>query len=182
MTIYKKLLEFQKLGITIIKDGKNEFFKKNGKDSKYCTLNEVLDKVKWPLNELGVVIVFQPESEGLKTLLIDTDSNTEISSYMRYVDCQTPQKVLACNTYYRRASIVGLLGLEEDDDNGNKASTKVYTPQLSPDEKAELATRLNNCKTLDELQLFWEVNQDELKTNKHKVDMVSKRKTQLSAK
>ncbi len=183
--IYSKLLEFQKLGITIIKDGKNDFFKKNGKDSKYCTLNEVLDKVKKPLNDLGIVIIFQPNGDGLTTVLHDTESGTVVESYMKYVDTANAQKMLACNTYYRRGSIVSLLGLEEDDDDGNKAAkipTKKFSPPLTPEEKATLSTHLEKCKTLDELQLYWEVNQADLLKNQNMVDMVAKRKTQLIAK
>ena len=66
MSIQKKLLEFQKLNISVKKDGKNPHFK-----SKYATLNEVLDKVKQPLNNLGVVIIFTPNFDGLETTLYE---------------------------------------------------------------------------------------------------------------
>ena len=75
MSIQKKLLEFQKLNISVKKDGKNPHFK-----SKYATLNEVLDKVKQPLNNLGVVIIFTPNFDGLETTLFDTESETSITS------------------------------------------------------------------------------------------------------
>lgn len=117
MSIYTKLLQIQKENITVTKDGKNPHFK-----SKYATLNEVLDKVKKPLNDAGIVIVQEPTAEGLKTRLIDTEDNSEVSSLMPYVGHDTAQKVLACNTYYRRGSLVSLLGLEDEDDDGNTAS------------------------------------------------------------
>ena len=53
--ITKKLLQFQKLNISVTKDADNPFFK-----SKYVPLNEVLAKVKKPLNDLGVVIIQTP--------------------------------------------------------------------------------------------------------------------------
>ena len=56
MAIYAKLLEFQKQGITITKDATNPHFR-----SSYSSLNEVLDKVKGPLNELGIIIVQRSE-------------------------------------------------------------------------------------------------------------------------
>lgn len=183
--IYTKLLEFQKLGITIIKDGKNSFFKKDGKDSKYCTLNEVLDKVKKPLNDMGVLIVFQPENEGLKTTLYDTESQTEVSSYMKYVDCSNAQKMLACNTYYRRGSIVSLLGLEEDDDDGNKASKEVKPKKdlpLTEAEKTDLQKKLDNCNTIDELNLLWSLDAENYSKNGNIVNLFTKRKTQIEAK
>ena len=77
-SIYTKLLELQKQNISVTKDGNNPHFK-----SKYATLNEVLDKVKAPLNKLGVVILFQPEELGLKTILYDTESDTQISGFMK---------------------------------------------------------------------------------------------------
>ncbi len=116
-TIYHKLLAFQKLNISVKKDGKNPHFK-----SAYATLNEVLDKVKKPLNDIGVVIIFTPELEGLKTTLRDIESGTEITGFMKHVGSDTAQKLLACNTYFRRGSLVSMLGLEDEDDDGTKAS------------------------------------------------------------
>ena len=135
MSIQKKLLEFQKLNISVKKDGKNPHFK-----SKYATLNEVLDKVKQPLNNLGVVIIFTPNFDGLETTLYDIDSETSITSYMKYIGASNAQQILSCNTYYRRGSLISLLGLEDEDDDGNLASAIDYTYLL------------NNCQTLDELK------------------------------
>lgn len=120
--IYTKILRFQKTDITVTKDGKNDYFKKEGKASMYVTLNEVLDKVKRPLNDLGIVILFIPEEQGLRTVLHDTETSTEIQGFMKYVGADNAQKVLACNTYFRRGSLVSMLGLEDEDDDGNTAS------------------------------------------------------------
>jgi len=160
-TIYSKLLQFQKLGISVIKDGKNEFFKKpNGQASKYCTLNEVLDKVKKPLNDLGIVIIFEPQETGLKTILHDTETNTEISGFMKYVDCGNAQKLLACNTYFRRGSLVSILGLEDEDDDGNAASKPNKEPQqkTEPNQKEidKAFDIISNSKTLSELSSNWD--------------------------
>jgi hypothetical protein len=135
MSIQKKLLEFQKLNISVKKDGKNPHFK-----SKYATLNEVLDKVKQPLNNLGVVIIFTPNFDGLETTLFDTESETSITSYMKYIGATNAQQILSCNTYYRRGSLISLLGLEDEDDDGNLASAIDYIYLL------------NNCQTLEELK------------------------------
>jgi len=124
--IYTKLLAFQKLGISVKKDGKNPHFKSN-----YATLNEVLDKVKKPLNDLGVLIIFTPDTDGLTTTLLDTDSQTFVTGLMKYTNCDTPQKVLSCNTYYRRGSLVSLLALEDEDDDGTKASEPVKPSKQS---------------------------------------------------
>ena len=143
--IYKKLLQFQKMNISVMKDGNNPHFK-----SKYATLNEVLDKVKKPLNDLGVVIIFEPNIEGLQTILHCVDSGTEVKGFMKYVDCGNAQKLLACNTYYRRGTLVSLLGLEDEDDDGNKAS--VPTPARVDQVLITVSNDLKSCKDLKELQ------------------------------
>lgn len=123
--IYEKLLKFQKMGITLKKDGENPHFK-----SSYVTLNEVLDKVKKPLNDLGIVILQSPVGSisgggeaGLLTVLHDTEDATEAQCFMPYVDAGNSQKLGSANTYLRRYSLITLLGLEDEDDDGNKAST-----------------------------------------------------------
>lgn len=123
MAIYKKLLEFQKLGIAVTKDATNPHFK-----SRYASLNEVLDKVKGPLNVLGVVIVQKAGTGlmtdyGLYTTLIDTEDDSEITCYVPFVGATDMQKLGGAITYARRYSLVTLLGLEDEDDDGNAAST-----------------------------------------------------------
>ena len=133
------------MNISVMKDGNNPHFK-----SKYATLNEVLDKVKKPLNDLGVVIIFEPNIEGLQTILHCVDSGTEVKGFMKYVDCGNAQKLLACNTYYRRGTLVSLLGLEDEDDDGNKAS--VPTPPKVDEVLITIIKDLEACKNLKELQ------------------------------
>lgn len=136
------------MNISVMKDGNNPHFK-----SKYATLNEVLDKVKKPLNDLGVVIIFEPNIEGLQTILHCVDSGTEVKGFMKYVDCGNAQKLLACNTYYRRGTLVSLLGLEDEDDDGNKAS--VPTPARVDQVLITVSNDLKSCKDLKELQYVY---------------------------
>jgi len=130
--IYKKLLELQKKNITVIKDGKNPHFK-----SSYATLNEVMEKVKAPLNEMNILILQAPEKEGLRTSLIDLDDDTKVECFMPYTaETTTAQKLGSNNTYNRRYSLVTLLGLEDEDDDGNVAS------KPSMQEKAKQAVKV----------------------------------------
>lgn len=119
--IYEQLLKFQQKGITIEKDGKNPHF-----GNTYSTLNEVLEKVTKPLNELGIVIVQGGVNEngivGLKTALYHVESKTEVSCFMPYVGATDSQKLGGANTYLRRYSIITLLGLGDADDDGTVAS------------------------------------------------------------
>ena len=119
--IYKKLLEFQKLKISIVKGSTNPHFKNN-----FANLNEVLSKVTKPLNDLGVVIIQTPVNNdnvaGLETGLYDTEDDTHIKGFLPFTEATNPQKIGSNLTYYRRYSLVTMLGLEDEDDDGNKAS------------------------------------------------------------
>ena len=144
--IYKKLLDFQKLGISIKKDGSNPHFK-----SSYATLNEVLDKVKKPLNDLGILILQMPEKDGLRTKLIDTEDKSDVECFMPYVEIVSAQKLGSNNTYNRRYSLITLLGLEDTDDDGEVGSKQMLT-QFD----VELyKTKLNTVTNLDELKTVW---------------------------
>lgn len=128
MAIHKKLLEFQKKGITLKKDGVNPHFR-----SSYVTLNEVLDKVKGPLNEAGIVIVQAVDTvdgpmgeqvAGLRTALVDTEDDTHVNSFVPFVNTPDMQKLGGAITYARRYALIAMLGLEDEDDDGNTASAK----------------------------------------------------------
>lgn len=116
-TIYTKLLVFQKLGISIKKGETNPHFR-----NKYADINEILGKVTKPLNDLGIVVIQTPDEIGLITTLHDTESGTEITGRLNFVGATDPQKLGSNITYYRRYSLVAMLGLEDDDDDGERAS------------------------------------------------------------
>jgi len=127
-TIYTKLLEFQKKDVAVKRDGQNPHFR-----SSYVTLNEVLAKVKKPLNDLGIVIIQLPQEQGLKTVLYDTETTTSIEAFMPYVEATTAQKLGSNNTYNRRYSLITLLGLEDDDDDGNASVGLQNAPEATKD-------------------------------------------------
>lgn len=120
--IYKKLLEFQKLGISIKKDKKNPHFKND-----YASLNEVLDKVKDPLNKIGIVIIQMPVPEGLETSLLDTEDDSYIKSLVPLINTTDMQKLGGAITYARRYALVSMLALEDEDNDGNDAVAKAPT-------------------------------------------------------
>lgn len=132
--IHKKLLEFQKLNITIEKDAVNPHFK-----NSYSSLNEVLSKVKKPLNDLGIIIIQKPQCwdetpqgmySGLITKLIDTEDDSEVDSFVPFVNATDMQKLGGAITYARRYSLVSMLGLEDADDDGNTASAPETLPTI----------------------------------------------------
>lgn len=130
--IYKKLLEFQKLGISIKKDKRNPHFKND-----YASLNEVLDKVKRELNRLGVVVVQKSGSGvnhdwGMYTMLIDTEDDSEITSYVPYVNPTDMQKLGGAITYARRYALVSMLALEDEDLDGENAIDTQKSVKTAP--------------------------------------------------
>lgn len=138
--IYSKLLEFQKKGISIVKGSQNPHFK-----NRYADMNEVLDKVIKPLNELGIVVVQSPEVynyreaslvSGLRTRLHDTESDTYVESYTPFINPVDMQKLGGAITYARRYSLIAMLGLEDEDDDGNRASTSP-TAHRAPQEEVD---------------------------------------------
>lgn len=147
--IYKKLLEFQKLGISIRKDKRNPHFK-----NEYASLNEVLDKVKAELNKLDVVIEQKPGIEwcgtscerGLRTRLHDTEDETYTESFTPFINPTDMQKLGGAITYARRYALVSMLALEDEDDDGTIASTKTT---ISPE---QACAKLAQAGTLDELK------------------------------
>lgn len=112
--IYKKLLEFQKLGISIRKDKRNPHFKND-----YASLNEVLEKVKGPLNAMGVIIIQTPIEGGLETRLVDIEDETYVNSFVPFINTPDMQKLGGAITYARRYALVSMLALEDEDNDGN---------------------------------------------------------------
>lgn len=113
--IYDKLLEIQKLNIKIEKDSKSVH-------SKYPSLNEVLDKVRKQLNDRGILIIQEPTETGLTTILRDTENAmSEIKCFVPFVGATDMQKLGGAITYARRYSLVTILCLEAEDDDGETA-------------------------------------------------------------
>ncbi|MEJ6011448.1 ERF family protein [Novosphingobium aquae] len=127
MSIHKKLLEFQKLGISIKKDANNPHFK-----SKYADLSEVIGKVRPALTQCGIVMTQLPDEIGLITVLHDPDTDTAITGRINFIGASDMQKLGGAVTYARRYSLVTMLGLEDDDDDGNQAATKPPTAPKAP--------------------------------------------------
>lgn len=129
LTFKQKLLEAQKEIGAIKKDSDNPFFK-----SKYFDINAILAEVKPKLNKYGLIITqaidISENRNVIKTIISDVDSDGYIVSVMYLPDLAKPQDMGSATTYYRRYALQSLLALEAEDDDGNVASGKVYTPEV----------------------------------------------------
>ena len=122
--LFVKLLKVQQKMEVIMKTETNPFFK-----SRYADINTVLSALKPILNEVGIVLL-QPILENkLVTIIADADSDEQLNWVADLPVASDPQKFGAAITYFRRYALVSLFCLEQEDDDGNKASSKSDTDQ-----------------------------------------------------
>lgn len=131
--LYPALLAAQRQFGAVKKDAKNPAFRSN-----YATLQSILETIEGPLWDNGLLVVQQFQydkiahggaaGEGtpiLITRLVHAASGESIESVVAVSskDPHDPQKVGSAITYYRRYSLLSLLGLTpEEDDDGHAAS------------------------------------------------------------
>jgi hypothetical protein len=115
------------------KDANNPAYK-----SKYASLESVLETIEGPLHAAGLVFTQTFDVVGGEVLLVTTLTHAETEQAIvskAPVRCQepnNPQKLGGAITYMRRYSLLALLGLAPEDDDGNAASQPVKTPQARP--------------------------------------------------
>lgn len=119
----------------VSKDSKNPFFK-----SKYFDINQLLEHVE-PLMDKNGLVLLQPINDGCVTTEIHcVDSKEKVISSLTLPNIADPQKIGSAITYYRRYTLASLLGLQAEDDDGNKASKPVKLPKLNEAKLQELLT------------------------------------------
>ena len=129
MSIYKCLSKFHEEVGKISKDSKNPHYK-----SKYADIDTVLDAIRGPLQKAGLCFTQLPQQGGLKTIIATVDGDFSIEGFCEYnLSKNDMQGLGSAITYARRYSLVSMLGLEAEDDDGNKAvqpAQKVENPAL----------------------------------------------------
>ena len=110
-----------------------------GYNYKYFDINQLLEKLQPLLREEGLVIT-QPVLNGhVCTMIQDADKPTdELISSIKLPENVKPQDLGSAITYYRRYSLVSLLALEAEDDDGAKAQK---APSVAPEEGAGISTK-----------------------------------------
>lgn len=131
--LYTALLAAQRAMGPLTKNAQNPHLK-----NKYADLSAVLDTIEQPLWDNGLIVLqqFQYDFVGddravggnpipvLVTQIIHVESGERIESTVPLLakDPTDPQKVGSTITYYRRYSLITLLGLSAEDDDGNAAA------------------------------------------------------------
>lgn len=101
------------------RDSSNPYFK-----SKYLSLPTLLKAVREALSDQGCMVTsaFEMTDKGqfvVRTSVIHVPSGTSISSLFPIADPTNPQKVGSAGTYGMRYSLLHLLGIAPEDDDGN---------------------------------------------------------------
>ena len=153
MGIYKKISDFQSKVEAIKKKMTNPHYK-----SKYASLDDVLDAIKEPLRESGLVFIQIPYSDGLETSIVDIEDESQcIKSKIPYMLGKNDMQALgSAITYARRYALVSMLGLEQDDDDGNKACTPPPPPPPPPQTLKQYL--YSQGFTEDEIKAFYTEN------------------------
>lgn len=147
-TLLAKLLDLKQHIGKVSKDAKNPFFK-----SKYMDLATLLEAVEPLLQERGLLLTQAIEGMMVITKIADVSNGDALESFMQIPDNLTdPQKIGSCITYFRRYTLKSLLAIQEEDDDGNKASqptpkptrltTEGFTYLMEKGTKAEIKTAL----------------------------------------
>ena len=129
--IASALIKFNSQMDKVAKTSENPFFK-----SKYAALPEILDAIKQPLIESGLVLTQLPDENGLTTLLMHESGEWIEATGIMHPVKSDPQSIGSAITYQRRYAIGAILNLNiDEDDDGNKAShtPRENTPPPPPD-------------------------------------------------
>lgn len=141
------LLHAQKAITFAAKDSKNPAFK-----STYANLESVIEAVKGPLNDAGIVFVqtFSPSQPGflnLTTRLLH-ESGEWIQDEMTVpLQKQDAQGYGSAATYSRRYALAAITGLYQADDDGTEAAKPPQQMDLMP-----LLANMDSAQTLAALK------------------------------
>lgn len=92
--------------------------------SSYFDINLLLDHVESSLT-IHNLLLMQPIIDGyVVSQIIDLDSGEISESSLKLPELNDAQKIGSCITFYRRYALQSQLGIQAEDDDGNKASGK----------------------------------------------------------
>ena len=126
-----------------VKDKTGKIVTKTGSsyEYKYSDLSSVLDEIKGPLNDNGIMLLQSPTADAsgvcvITRLLHESGEWIEESLYMPITQ-GTPQAYGSAITYCRRYSAQSMVGLKSEDDDGRAAS---IAPEATPLARIKAAT------------------------------------------
>ena len=174
------------------KSGKNPMFK-----SEYSTLGDVLTALD-VLPEYGLSFAQYFQDGALVTTVVHLETGEKISSFLQISpEKDTPQSFISCVTYFRRASLLTMFGLNAADDDGNLASQRgavpsrpqpankrpvaASTPAAGLASNDVLAEKLDACKSVRDVNALYTklFGASGIKAPADQIAMFSKRKDEV---
>jgi len=174
------------------KSGKNPMFK-----SEYSTLGDVLTALD-VLPEYGLSFAQYFQDGALVTTVVHLETGEKISSFLQISpEKDTPQSFISCVTYFRRASLLTMFGLNSNDDDGNlasgggafpsrsqpkpKAPAVASTPAVGAASNDVLAEKLDACKSVRDVNALYTklYGASGIKAPADQIAMFSKRKDEV---
>jgi len=122
--------------------------KSGGKFSyDYADINGILAAIDPLLEEVGLCLVQPVIGDVQHTILIDVESGAMLDSFLELASARLqPQDVGSKQTYLRRYTLVGLLGLKAFDDDSLSAHQASRGPTPAEKEKAEGRAHIVDAK------------------------------------
>lgn len=143
---------------TVIKKYYNPYFK-----SKYADLNAIFAEVKTKIRENGFILIQTVQHNYLHTELVHIETGDKLESDMDLLTVKADMQQLgSAVTYARRYSLLPLLNIETEDDDGNLASGKVksFDELDTLDEFIQVIKSTKNVKALNALYYKWSAKFD----------------------
>ncbi len=151
----------------VLKDAKNDAFKRDGKATKYATLQSALEACLPALNRNGIAVV-QPIGQDdsgpyVKTILVHASGETmDFCRCPLIVNKNDMQGFGSAVTYARRYGLMAMAGIAPEDDDGNAAVAAApirqeprhrQEPAPIADDMAEFVAAISSaCVALDMAQ------------------------------
>lgn len=110
----------------IIKGKKNPYYK-----STYADINDLLATVEPLMTQTGLLLTQSTKTNGqfnvVESAITHVDSGATVVSALKLPELDDPQKLGGAITYFRRYTLLSLLAMQVEDDDGNLASGKAKT-------------------------------------------------------
>lgn len=127
------LIKAKKQFAPLIRNQENPGFKRDGKVSKYADLAAVIESTETALLENGLVLTQFPHNDGervgVQNMLMHESGEFLEHTFTVPIIKQDAQTSTAAITYVRRTSMKAILGISDEDDDGNTASGTGAAPK-----------------------------------------------------
>lgn len=147
---YKAIANLQNDITKITKNTDNPYYK-----SKYSDLSAIYDEIKPKIKEHGFLLLQRVVGNVLKSELIHIESGKKVESEMDLLTAKPDMQQLgSAITYARRYSILSILNIETEDDDGNVAAGKTKSfDELETYEDFDDA--IKSCKSEKQISALW---------------------------